>query len=138
MLYEVITGLTNSSSNLTDAPYVPGEIIIKYKNTDSLAAMGVASTKLTSLGAEVTDDFSAEGLKGMQMIDVDDSLSVEKAIEELNKSSNVAYAEPNYIIQLSLPSEPELPAEESFGAESVSNAPNDPRFSEQWALSNIV
>jgi len=130
------SGTENISSNLTDAPYVPGEIIIKYKNTDGISAMSVPSIKLSSLGAEVTDDFSAEGLKGMQMIDVDTSVSVEKAIEELNKSSYVAYAEPNYVIQLSLPSIPELPGNESFGAESVSSAPNDPRFSEQWALSN--
>jgi len=131
------TGASNSSvSNSTDAPYVPGEVIIKYKNTDSISAMSVASPKLVSLGAEVTDDFSAEGLKGMQMIDVDTTISVEKAIEELNKSSYVAYAEPNYIIQLSLPDDPELPGNESVGTESVSGAPNDPRFSEQWALSN--
>ncbi len=130
------SGTENTSPNLTDTPYVPGEIIIKYKNTDGISAMSVASTKLASLGAEVTDDFSAEGLKGMQMIDVNTSVSVEKAIEELNKSSYVAYAEPNYVIQLSLPSTPELPGNESFGAQSLSSAPNDPRFSEQWALSN--
>ncbi|HWQ64773.1 MAG TPA: S8 family serine peptidase [Methanospirillum sp.] len=134
-----VNATSNSTTNLTDAPYVPGEIIIKYKNTDSVSAMSVPSAKLASLGAGVSDDFSAEGLKGMQMIDVDTSISVEKAIEELNKSSYVAYAEPNYVIQLSLPSEPELPNKttaESFGAESVTGAPNDPRFSEQWALSN--
>lgn len=134
-----VNGTSNTTTNLTDAPYVPGEIIIKYKNTDSVSAMSVPSAKLASLGAGVSDDFSAEGLKGMQMIDVDTSISVEKAIEELNKSSYVAYAEPNYVIQLSLPSEPELPnntTAESFSAESVSGAPNDPRFSEQWALSN--
>lgn len=98
--------------------------------------MSVESTGLAALGAEISDDFSAEGLKGMQMIDVDGNMSVEKVIAELNKSSYVAYAEPNYIIQLSLPASPEAPGPESVGVQSVTGAPNDPRFSEQWALAN--
>ncbi|MDD1729229.1 MAG: S8 family serine peptidase, partial [Methanospirillum sp.] len=126
----------DANQTTIDAPYVPGEVIVKYKTTYSdFSAMSIESTNL-AIGAEVTDDFSAEGLKGMQMIDMDSSLSVEKAIEELNKSSYVAYAEPNYIIQLSLPDEPEAPGDEPVSAESVSGSPNDPRFSEQWALAN--
>jgi subtilisin family serine protease len=98
--------------------------------------MSIESTQLSALGAEVTDDFSAEGLKGMQMIDVGGSVTVEEAISELNNSSYVAYAEPNYIIKLSLPDVPVPPGPEQIGAESVTGSPNDPRFSEQWALAN--
>ncbi|MFH0968622.1 MAG: S8 family serine peptidase [Methanobacteriota archaeon] len=120
-----------------DAAYVPGEVIVRYKTTTSdYAAASIEATRLDSLGAEVTDDLSAEGLKGMQMIDVGDTLSVKQAITELENSSYVAYAEPNYIISLSIPAKPEPPGPEQVGAESVSGAPNDPRFSEQWDLLN--
>ena len=126
-----------TSQGPSDAAYVPGEVIVRYKTTGSdYAAMSIESTQLSALGAEVSDDFSAEGLKGMQMIDVDENVSVQKAIDELQKSSYVAYAEPNYIISLSLPAAPVAPGPEQMGAESVSGAPNDPRFSEQWALQN--
>ncbi|PKL59662.1 MAG: hypothetical protein CVV33_06680, partial [Methanomicrobiales archaeon HGW-Methanomicrobiales-4] len=121
----------------SDAAYVPGEVIVRYKTTTSdYAAASVEATRLDTLGAEVTEDFSAEGLKGMQMIDVGGTVSVEQAITELENSSYVAYAEPNYIISLSLPATPEPPGPEQVGALSVSGAPNDPRFSEQWNLLN--
>ena len=120
-----------------DAPFVPGEVIVRYKTTTSdFAAASIESVQLDSLGAEVTDDFSAEGLKGMQMIDVNDNVSVQQAISELEKSSYVEYAEPNYIISLSLPANPEPPGPEPVSALSVSGAPNDARFSEQWSLLN--
>lgn len=126
-----------SDQNLSSADFVPGEVIVKYKTqTSDYATMSIESTQLSSLGAEVTGDFSAEGLKGMQMLDVNDNVSVQQAIAELSNSSYVAYAEPNYIVRLSLPEGPVAPGPESVGAESVSGAPNDPRFSEQWALSN--
>lgn len=119
------------------AAYVPGEVIVKYKSTTSeFSAMSVESAGIEAMGAEVADDFSAEGLKGMQMIDVGETVSVEQAIDELQNSSYVAYAEPNYIISLSIPALPEAPGPEQAGIESVSGAPNDPRFSEQWALQN--
>jgi subtilisin family serine protease len=119
------------------AAFVPGEVIVRYKTTTGdFAAASVEAVTLSTLGAEVTDDFSAEGLKGMQMIEVSETVSVQQAINELEKSSYVAYAEPNYIISLSLPEDPEPPGPEQVGVLSVSGAPNDPRFSEQWNLLN--
>ncbi|HWQ65989.1 MAG TPA: S8 family serine peptidase [Methanospirillum sp.] len=119
------------------APYVPGQVIVRYKSqTSDFIAASVATEQLTSLDAQVVDDFSAEGLKGMQKIEVGDEISVQEAIAELNNSQYVAYAEPNYIISLSLPSNPEPPGPEQVGALAASGAPNDPRFSEQWNLEN--
>ena len=117
--------------------YVPGEVIVRYKSSGSdFAAMSIESSELRALNAEVAEDFSAEGLKGMQMIDLGGAVSVEAAIDELQNSDYVAYAEPNYIISLSLPEPPVPPGPEQMGAEAASGAPNDPRFSEQWALQN--
>jgi subtilisin family serine protease len=130
--------VASASNNLTsDAPYVPGEVIVRYKNTTgTVAAASIESVQLSSLGAEVSDDFSAEGLKGMQMLDVGDNISVTQAINELEKSSYVEYAEPNYIISLTLPAQPVPAGAEPVGALAASGAPNDPRFSEQWSLLN--
>lgn len=120
-----------------DADFVPGEVIVKYNApSGDFAAMSVETTRLSELGAEISDDFSAEGLKGMQMLDLGGEVTVEDAIEELNSSPFVAYAEPNYIIRLTLPEPPVPPGPEQVGALAVSGAPNDPRFSEQWALAN--
>lgn len=120
-----------------DADFVPGEVIVKYNApSGDFAAMSVETTRLSELGAEISDDFSAEGLKGMQMLDLGGEVTVEDAIEELNSSPFVAYAEPNYIIRLTLPEPPVPPGPEQVGALAASGAPNDPRFIEQWALAN--
>jgi hypothetical protein len=94
-----------SNSSTISAPYVPGEIIVKYKDgtVAALAAEGSGPVALESIGAEVATDFSAEGLSNLQALEISGPVSVKEAIEELESSPYVAYAEPNYIISLSLP-----------------------------------
>ncbi len=126
-----------SNSSTISAPYVPGEIIVKYKDgtVAALAAEGSGPVALESIGAEVATDFSAEGLSNLQALEISGPVSVKEAIEELESSPYVAYAEPNYIISLSLPETvPAGPDEES--SLSALSFPNDPKFSEQWGLSN--
>jgi hypothetical protein len=109
-----VIGITiaDQSKNQTDtlsldqnsAPYVPGELIVKYKDgtVAALAAEGSGPVALEALGAEVSTDFSSEGLSNLQALDISGPLSVKEAIDELEQSPYVAYAEPNYIISLSL------------------------------------
>ncbi|PWR69760.1 peptidase S8/S53 subtilisin kexin sedolisin [Methanospirillum stamsii] len=121
----------------TTAAYVPGELIVKYKDGSvaALAAEGTGPVALEALGAEVATDFSAEGLSNLQALDISGSLSVKEAIEELEQSPYVAYAEPNFIISLSLP-ETEPANENDTGEISALSYPNDPKFSDQWGLTN--
>lgn len=119
------------------APYVPGEVIVRYKKpSGGVSAESVMSPGLMAMGAELSDDFSAEGLKNMQMIHTGENVTVQQAVTELTNSSFVEYAEPNYIVSL-MPNENSTPpGPEKMSAESVSGGPNDPRFNEQWALYN--
>jgi len=128
---------SGNNSNIVLAPYVPGEVIVKYNDgtVAALAAEGTGPVALSALGAEITSDFSAEGLGGLQAIELSGPVSVKEAIEELERSPYVAYAEPNYIISLSLPET--MPAgTDEVGELGVLSYPNDPKFSEQWGLSN--
>ncbi len=142
-----VIGITiaDQSENQTDtmsvdqnsAPYVPGELIVKYKDgtVAALAAEGSGPVALEALGAEVSTDFSSEGLSNLQALDISGPLSVKEAIDELEQSPYVAYAEPNYIISLSLP-ETEPAGPDDPGALSALSVPNDPKFGEQWGLAN--
>jgi len=58
-----------------DEPFVPGEVIIRYKSsTGDFTAASAEVVTLSTIGAVVNEDFSAEGLKGMQMIGVDQTV----------------------------------------------------------------
>ncbi len=121
----------------TGAAYVPGEVIVRYKTQNNgFSAESVMSPGLMAMGAELSDDFSAEGLKGMQLIHVGDNNTVQDAVTELHNSSFVEYAEPNYLVSLMPNEDSTPPGPEMVGAQSVSGGPNDPRFIEQWALDN--
>ncbi len=123
----------------TGAAYVPGEIIVKYEDgtVAALAAAGQGPAELEPLGAEVAEDFSQDGISGLQALSISEDVSVKDAITELEQSPYVAYAEPNYVISLSLPEEPEpVPTDDAASALSALSYPNDPKYSEQWGLSN--
>ncbi|WP_373838292.1 S8 family serine peptidase [Methanospirillum sp.] len=128
---------SDNSGFQTSAPYVPGEVIVKYKDGTiaALAAEGSGPVALEALGAEVAVDFSAEGLTNLQALDITGPISVKEAIYELENSPYVAYAEPNYIISLSLP-ETDPAGPDEVGDFSALAFPNDPKFSDQWGLSN--
>ena len=128
---------SDNSGFQTSAPYVPGEVIVKYKDGTiaALAAEGSGPVALEALGAEVAVDFSAGGLTNLQALDITGPISVKEAIAELENSPYVAYAEPNYIISLSLP-ETDPAGPDEVGDFSALAYPNDPKFSDQWGLSN--
>ncbi|MDD1725177.1 MAG: S8 family serine peptidase, partial [Methanospirillum sp.] len=100
-----------------------------------LAAEGTGPVSLSAIGAETIDDFSAEGLTGLQSVDLNGTMSVKEAINELEASPYVAYAEPNYIISLSLP-ETEPAGNDTDSDISALSYPNDPKYADQWGLSN--
>ena len=130
-------GSGNTGTTQIQGPYVPGEVIVKYKDgtVAALAAEGTGPVELSALGAEVTDNFSTEGLGGMQALELSGQTTVKEAIDELESSPYVAYAEPNYIISLSLP-ETDPAGPDNPSALSALSYPNDPKYSEQWALLN--
>ena len=125
-------------------PYVPGEVIIMYRPVSSMSSQRVASYAVSAVPeAELIQDFSAEGLTGLASVDLAEGISVEEALETYSNSPYVAYAEPNYIIQLYPPvTEPGNVSDEqnsSNATQSVADllsSMNDPLFPNLWGLYN--
>ncbi len=95
------------------AEYVPGEVIVKYKENASEAA--IASMHKQE-NAVVAKEYKKEGFDVVKV----KGKSVEQAVQEYNKNPNVEYAEPNYIFHATW-------------------TPNDPYFNSglQWGPQRI-
>ncbi len=96
---------------LASESYVPGEVIVKYKENASEAA--IASMHKQE-NAVVAKEYKKEGFDVVKV----KGKSVEQAVQEYNKNPNVEYAEPNYIFH-------------------ASQTPNDPYYPSQWGLQKI-
>ena len=94
------------------AEYVPGELIVKFKDGVSKGSMRQARN---ARGLRTLREF---GRPGLQKLQLRRGGSVEQAARDLVKSGLVEYAEPNYILH------------------KLDVVPNDPRFGDQWALKN--
>ena len=92
--------------------YASGEIILVLEDA------GIATLSLEGIEEEVTGD--DEGIQ-FAVMDIDDDMSVEEAVDFYSEVPGVAYAQPNYIYELE---EPEMQGE----------AANDPAYYEQWYL----
>ena len=101
--------------------YSPDEVIVKFK-PEKMAGAGnkekVMAKAHSAVSATVVDDFDKKGLSGMQVVKLEQGKNVGDAIAEYQSNPDVLYAVPNYKINLF-------------------TTPNDPSFSQQWALSLI-
>lgn len=93
--------------------YAEGELLVKFKEGTSTATvdstLAIHSLQVKYYMREI----------GVQRVKIADGMSVPQKIEALKRSGLVEYAEPNYIVHPML-------------------TPDDPEFSEQWALNNTV
>ncbi|WP_010243504.1 S8 family peptidase [Acetivibrio cellulolyticus] len=101
------------SMNSTN-PRKPGQLIVKYKNNATLKAN--KSNIIRNNGKILKSDKS-----GLALVQVDESKLSEK-IEAFEQNSSVEYVAPNYIRK---------------ALDFPEDAPNDPRYEEQWGLKNI-
>lgn len=95
-----------------DIDYASGEIILVLEDA------GTAALSLEGIEEEITGD--DDGIQ-FAVMDIEDDMSVEEAVDYYSEVPGVAYAQPNYIYE---PEEPEVQGE----------AVNDPRYYEQWYL----
>jgi thermitase len=115
------------------APHVPGELIVKFRDTDQKSLLS-----LKDLGMQVARpiELSAETL---HVVQVGDQKTLTSAIDALLQDPNVVYAEPNFIYSIIKPVE-QTPLErllESVEAPAPLNyTPNDPQFNRLWGLVN--
>lgn len=92
--------------------YASGEVILVLENA------GIATLSLEGIEEEITGD--ADGIL-FAVMDIEDDMSVEEAVDYYSELPGVAYAQPNYIYE---------PEEIEIQEETV----NDLRYSEQWYL----
>jgi thermitase len=122
----------------TGSQYVSDEVIVRYnpnkfQNARVMSAYTVDSN--AKIGAQVEQDFTDEGLSGMQVVKLPASVSVDEAIAEYQKNPDVLYAEPNYRIYL-IDSVESQPAGMLSEAGVTSTTPTDPYFTYQYYLHN--
>lgn len=102
--------------------YVENQVLIKFKEGAEPVAAGdfiddrmlpVPGAKARAIGAR---DISKRA--GLYVLELDESVSVEEAVQRASADPRVEYAEPNYLY---------------YAAET---RPNDPKFTDMWGLFN--
>ena len=134
-------------------PYIAGEVIVKYQS-ESPAARIIASGlenepyQNTDTDTHVIDTtqrlhYSIEAdlssfVPGMQLASIEQVIPIEIAVQMLEQSQDIEYAEPNYLISLG-PIEQAAAGVQDISAFTLEAAqlPNDPRYPEQWGLTKI-
>ena len=112
-------------SAATGAPYVPGQVLVQYKSQtqpsgkqqlETQAAV-VQTRALRTLTREVAGDYTFGVVKSAtayrpSLLQLSQGESVEAAVQRLERDPRVAYAEPNYLLELlGTPNDPELEGE---------------------------
>src|SRR4051812_43195188 len=104
-----------SSAGASD--YVPGEVIVKYKD-------GTTAQVQDKVEAVTGTEAARSVPGGSDQLAIEDGGSVKQTVTELRKDPNVAYAVPNYVAHAS-----------GFHARASDFVPNDAGFHLQWNLS---
>ncbi len=112
---------TASSVEKKSRPFIPGEILVRFRGESKAAE---AKSKLKALRASGGGDIPVsietppglQVVRGLSLARVSPEVTLE-AVESLRALPDVLYAEPNYVRR-------------KFAT------PNDPSFSSQWALKN--
>lgn len=96
--------------------YVGDELLVRFKSSVSVQSEAVRNAH-GAVGAKVLNSFP--NVNGLQLVKLPQGVTVEQAIASYQKNTNVLFAEPNYIYQVS------------------SLIPNDPSFNLLWGLEKI-
>ncbi len=102
-----------SGSESQPAKYVPGELIVKFRDAASAATIAAAHS---AAGGHTVKTFSA-GTSRLHHLKLNPGVAVEDAVSKYQESPAVEYAEPNYLYQ-------------------ASAIPNDTLFTTLWGLHN--
>jgi subtilisin family serine protease len=94
-------------------PYQDSVILVRF---DPKSDSFLLKTRVPA-GSEIIHDYSAEGIKGLQLVSLPDRLSIEDALAYYESQPGVLYAEPDYY-------------------RFTDRIPSDPDFWRQWGLLN--
>lgn len=99
--------------------YVPGQLIVRYKDAVAAPRVGAAAMRASATsaaGPTVSHEFRK--IRNLRVVQLPDGASVQQALDQLRADPSVLYAEPDYIVH------------------SDEVVPNDPMFSQMWAMKN--
>ena len=97
--------------------YMPGVLLVQAAGSDVQTSLAALTSAHASIGATVARDYTAEGVSGLQLITLPESMNVKDGISYYSAIPAIAYAEPDYLRMSTV-------------------VPNDPDFWRQWGLSN--
>lgn len=120
----------------TEATYVPGEIIVKFK-TGSEKNLALNNT-LKVLGLSQKREIKLSYDK-LSVLKIDQNKSLKSALEILNNNPAVEYAEPNYIYSVNPIKEKNFISKKLLRSpftDFQATTPDDPSFSKLWGLRN--
>ena len=130
--------IQNQVSQHIAEDHATDRLIVRYdtkKLRTQSAMMSAQSVSHAQAGSRVISDLSAEGVPGMQIVQVTDT-SLEDAIAAYESNPDVLYVEPDYRISLSPIETTGRSVEVRSLQISAAIYPNDPGFSDQWGLRN--
>ncbi|MCU0629436.1 MAG: S8 family serine peptidase, partial [Methanoregulaceae archaeon] len=107
---------TNLSLSAPGHDYAESELIVRFTEETKKDKNKMKQTH-EKVGAKIKKDFESLGMEGVHTVQLPKGLSVEEAIRIYSENSSVLYAEPNYLLNLTV-------------------LPNDASFSNQWGLHN--
>src|SRR5438128_29247 len=111
------TKISNAASQNQPPAHKPNEVLVRFRSTASENDKNVAAT---SQGARRAKKLRGES--GIETLELTTGTDAVTAALQLNQNPAVEFAEPNFFVK----------GDQVAGINS-----NDPRFSEQWALSNV-
>jgi len=125
ILFSLTLNLWLTAQN-TNYNYVPGELIIKFKEekTNAKTSTSKQSHLMSKIGASLKKSIHINGLQLWQLNSTKAKVDIFEIIEELKDDPAIEFVEPNYLYSAAqIPDNPE---------------PDDPKFEEQWALNNYA
>ena len=119
---------TSTRTARNDSP----EVLVRFKPGVSLERI----RQIASANHDILTD-EIESVSGLSVIDDLDNADAQSVVDQYAAMSDiVAYAEPNYQIKLDDPIQKANPNDGVFREPQPAH-PNDPQFTDQWALNNL-
>ena len=138
---------TNTSTNA--AKSVPDKILVRFRPSiaaNAAAYIQASDAASASIGATVIKQYAF--VPGLEVVKLPPGISVNDSIAAYQKSTNVTYAEPDFIYSVNattatLPATAKLPLAVNHSGSVVPSTitpnlfPNDPYYQYQWAYPDI-
>ncbi len=110
----ILLNISSFAVHVRAAEYVPGEILIKYRDRNDATGTNSVNSLNTRLGTVKKKFFKKVKI---HQVKLPPGMSVEEAVEYYNQDPDVEFAEPNYIVHATI-------------------TPDDSSFNKLWGLHN--